>query len=143
MAKHAMTAEQFLWLQAYVDRCKDLYGLRDFDVRLASEYLVSDDGAQGAIDVNYPASYGKLMVAPGFFSIPAQDQRHFIVHELTHAHMVRWDDVLQVVRPLLSKRAYRSSKEAFWRAEERVVDAVATGVAHLFPLPKKCPRDRG
>ena len=111
----------------YIRDIADRLRLRDWTVR------VKDDGPEGRDDhASVQCVYGRklanIRLSDEFLGDDPEEQRHTVVHELLHCHLVdgwwyahgRLDD---------------AGRDAFTRFMEKGIDGLADAIAPLMPLP--------
>lgn len=122
-------------IQDYVGRLATAMGLGDWTIEVQA--VPADEGNLAEIDCVYGQRHGKLFVCEGWLSLPVETQRSTLVHELMHAHVSAWAQMLDDLGGVLLKgREKRTLVAALHLLEEYTVDAVALAWAPFLPLPR-------
>lgn len=139
-----MNAAERKALGEYVRWVANDIGLRDWTFKLRWEGCPEE--AQASIEPTEGRRVAVIYFCDDFRSLPADDQRNAVVHELIHCHHAAATDIIRVdlVRQL-SQSTYELLYGAFRRQVEYMVDALADVVAERMPhidWPKPARRRR-
>lgn len=126
-------------LRDYLRFMANEMGLRDWTVTLSSD---RPDNGNHAADVVclYGRKYLTVRLTQGFENYSLEEQRHWITHELVHAHLWALDFTLNNIRDHLPSAAFDVLKGCFDDGIEFAVDAIAEIVAPHMALPVKKTR---
>ena len=130
-------SERRRW-QAYFRAIGDLFGLKDWELKVLDEPCGDDADATTRCIGDYQQAEVRLHA--GFSERPPARQRHVILHELLHVHLWRLAQELDGPKEELGAAAWNIFWNSFQRREEAAVDAIATAIAPFFPLPKAYAR---
>jgi hypothetical protein len=114
----------------------NLMGLRDWSVEVTRTPPFDPD-ALATCQVADGRRHLRLSFARDFPSLPPEEQRHALVHELIHPHLASMDHtVREDLAGELGGAAYRLFRARFIRDLEGAVDALAGVIAPTLPLIK-------
>lgn len=130
----SMTVAQQRKLQGYVNRMKDMLGLRDWRVTVMRD--IAPDAAQAFIWCAGKQKVAEVSFGDWFVGLDPDEQRATVVHELIHAHYGQEFHLVRDLAPvLMPKRSYGPFLFAWDSAHEYGTDGLACAIAHLFPYP--------
>lgn len=124
---HHFTSEQADSLQEYIWTIRNMLGLRHWDIFLAS--VAAADTCNASIHPVYGRHVASLAVHRDWFTFTREEQRNCIVHEILHVCHNAQTEVIRTAP--VSVWMWRT----FERETEMMVDALATALEDLFPLP--------
>lgn len=108
-------------------------GLHDWTIHVMHE--PAESNKSGNIHCTDGARECFISFAWNFRSLPAEEQRETVVHELLHAqHATCWHMVQSDLAEALGKPTYYVFCDSYRRAMEYSVDALAKAIAPRFPL---------
>ncbi len=109
--------------------------LRDWEFQVAHEEPF-DPGALAEIEMAAGRKLARVRVAAAWDDHEPEERRHALVHELVHAHARDMEEfVREGARGEFGGAAYRLFVQGLDRELERMVDALATAVEPVLPLP--------
>jgi hypothetical protein len=121
-------------LEAYARRVADEMGLRDWEIAVGEQPC--ENGNAAAVACTYGRKHALIEVGRDFRDDTAEEQRHYIVHELVHCHLEAADNMVeQDLEFALGAHADRVFSDGFKRQLEYGIDALATALAPHLPLP--------
>ncbi len=102
---------------------------------------VDDDDSVLEVEVGDTLRHFTVSVGASFWTLTAQDQREYCVHELIHVHLEALEHALiDAVKAHLPDAAYQVALASHRRANEFATDALARACAEKFPLPSSALR---
>lgn len=108
-------------LADYVTYVQLILELRDWRITLLGEYSANESAA--SMKCIYGRRVGELCLAKDFFDFPATNQRHYLIHELTHILTDGCDNVIENgLDTLLGKPAHAVLQAAWLVQVEYLVD---------------------
>ena len=114
------------WLP-YVRQIADSIALKDWPVEIRED-PPSTAGAIASVDDSRGRKLAWIHLGDGFFSESRVEQRHTVVHELVHVHLMEY---IGAVRR-------RTDDDALLNEiMEYAVDSLANAIAPLLPLPPR------
>lgn len=125
-------------LVGYVREIAAVLGLSHWSLRLpADEY--AEDGTHAHCESIEGRHYSTIRFARNFLESDDAEVRYVVTHELLHCHTADLSDCvshdLRAVRSM-SRSELRLFRAGFARREEYLVDALASVIAPMLPLPK-------
>jgi hypothetical protein len=128
--------DQYHDLMEYIRLIANMMNLRDWTFKILYEPYSSDHHAGASVECTYGRALASLKFNADFFSYPPEQQRHIVVHELTHVIMHRMDNGYDnTLRQLIGMPALTALREEYNTNMEYAVDAIADGWGDLLPLP--------
>lgn len=129
-----MTTRQYRSLARYIFSIAKDFGLRDWELTLASDPPDSPS-AIASFEAVYGRKRGIVRVSEGFEHESPEDQRNAILHELVHAHTAPAREYINRTLPsILGAAAWATFDAAYEQANEFSVDAIAAAIADRYPL---------
>lgn len=130
-----MTDSEWKALGRYVRDMANRLGLRDWLIMLHRE-PPPDQSAGAYVEATPNRKYADIWVCRDFRDLPAETQRHYVVHELLHLHFCDAGDHLcdLVAGGILSQASADQAGNTLKRVIEYGVDGVAYEIARLYPL---------
>lgn len=120
-------------LAEYIRTTADRLGLRDWTFELQHEPC--DDDALASVHPCEGRKVATICVAHDFRERKPAEQRQTIVHELIHCHHASASDIIRLdLVKQLSQSTYDVVFFGFRRQMEYMVDGIAEGIAHHFPM---------
>lgn len=123
-------------LKAYIQVLQSQMGLTDWQVELDTDATPDNNDAVAAIAFVFGRRLAHLTVSPGFYHTSAEQQRHYLVHELVHCHeagVLEWLD--RGLPELLGGLAFKAVEPLLRYLFERLTDDIALAWAPMLPLP--------
>lgn len=128
-----MTKREWAALGRYVRWAADTMELRDWTFEIAHD--PPDPDANARINLTYARKLAVVRFCSDFRQMPAEQQRHTVVHELVHCHLESATNmVLNDLEGHLAKPTDQIFWEGFKRQIEYGVDALASTIAKHLPL---------
>jgi hypothetical protein len=121
-------------LGRYVRELADLVGLRDWTI-VMKHGEPANDTSGADINVRYGQKVADIRFRTGWETMPADDLRWLVTHELVHCHLWRLDQRLCDVKPVMGDTAYTLYQFAVQEELEHTVDGIARTWARTLPLP--------
>ena len=122
-------------LRKYIRWMADEMGLRDWTVSLAPDDFATE-GAAADVLCLYGRKYLTIRLNRDFAERRLEQQRHWITHELVHAHLWSLDFTLNNASDHLPTAAFDLLQKCVNDNVEFAVDALAEVIAPHMPLPK-------
>lgn len=95
----------------------------------------ASEGCLAEIEATYGQRHAKLSLCKDWDSLPKEEQRNTIVHELVHVHLASLTQLSYDIVEGLNEGALTTARAALSLAEEYVVDAIAEAWSPYMPLP--------
>jgi len=121
-------------LTRYVRDVADLIKLKDYEIMLDFSAPAESD-CHAEIYPHEQMSYARIRFSSDFKTLPAEDIRYYVVHEICHLHFVGFADVLESMTTHLPMAVYQSLLNSHEKVEERTVDNLAKVICQFMPLP--------
>ena len=128
-----MTSQEFKSLGRYVAKVASAYGLRDWHITLHGDTHERENA--GEVSCVYGQRRAHIGVSAEFGGLDADEQRHVVVHELTHIHLDQVVQLVEDLQPLLGKQAFDTFMLGYRQAVEHATDAIASAIHKGFPQP--------
>lgn len=95
----------------------------------------ASEGCLAEIEPTYGQRHAKLSLCAEWDTLPPEEQRDTIVHELVHVHLASLTQLAYDLVQELDPSAVKVAQAALNLAEEYVVDAMAGAWSPYMPLP--------
>ena len=129
------SADTYHRLALYIRLAADALALRDHEVTL--DQRPAPPGRVAECDLSPFRQSITVRVAVDFFDLSPEQQRHAVVHELVHAHVVAvCATVEHGVPSWMPDRTWEMFRSMFERDVEVLVDTVALLLSPLAELPE-------
>jgi hypothetical protein len=120
-------------LARYVRVVADLFGLRDWEIVIASDHCDADTLAE--TECTYGQRIAVLRFNEKWPEWKPEDMRSTVVHELLHVHTEVLTELLGDLNKVgLEEDVASMADTAFSYLLERIVDQIAVAIAPYFPL---------
>ena len=118
----------------YARAIADEMGLRDYEVAVSEEPPLVPR-VRATVKVHPDRKIVRLAFCDGFQSLPEDEQRHVVCHELAHVHLARAAEVLlEAVAEEIGGSARRILEFQVRREIETATEAVACFHAQYLPM---------
>jgi hypothetical protein len=121
----------------YIRRLADAMHLRDWTFELVAGEQPDRADAAASILVTYGRKDAAIRLATDWGTYPPDRQRHYLVHELVHAHQEAIHIAANNARDLLGTAAWAVLDGCHRDAIEVATDALAEIIAPFMPLPEE------
>jgi hypothetical protein len=118
-------------LQEYVNRCLPCLGLTQWKVDVSKH--PADEDTWADIEVSDNLWNATLRVSSDFWSLPWEEKRRIVAHELLHVHYAGPERAMESLEGVLGTEAYSLLSNVYEKEIERAADALSTYVARLLP----------
>jgi hypothetical protein len=123
------------YFTGYVREIADRLGRKDWAFLLDRRAPQND--ALAETNVTYGVASSMIRFSTQFPSLSLEEQREIVVHEILHAHHDRIDThIFHAIEANGSTALLTMLRKCVSNDIEMIVDALATAIAPLFPLPE-------
>ena len=120
--------------QAYARSIADNLGLKDWRIEVQRNRPDSP-GAGASFSAIMGRRYARIYLGHAFLAGTPEEQRHYMVHELLHAHTDDIDTAVYQGLEHIDCDAYRLMYATTKNRIEFAVDNLAVAISHAYPLP--------
>ena len=132
-----MTKPTTKQINSYIRKLADQLGLKDWTILLGEDEPQPENENTRADYTPTPTrKFSYVRFRSDMCEWPASEQRHAVIHELIHLHMVGMSEILREdLCDHLGQHLYNLAWNGYNRQRELAVDAIAASIAQWLPLP--------
>lgn len=122
-------------IKAYVDSCKDIMGLRHWEITVSPDSAPDDSWAD--IEVSTNLYHATIRFSPKLWDEKPEDVKRVVAHELIHIHQAGIERLVETLEKQLGSAAYELLNTVWDVESERSADSLSKVMAQLMPEPKE------